>query len=111
MATRLDLTVDQGTSFTTTIELTDANDVAFDLSLYTGAGQFRKNSDSSSYAEFDISLDEDTGARTLTLTPHQPADLEPGRYVYDVELTDELNNIIRVIEGIVTLTPQVTRNV
>jgi hypothetical protein len=32
-----------------------------------------------------------------------------GRYVYDVELTDTSNSISRIVEGIVTVTPQVTR--
>jgi hypothetical protein len=32
-----------------------------------------------------------------------------GRYVYDLEVTDTNNVISRLVEGIVTVTPQVTR--
>jgi hypothetical protein len=34
--------------------------------------------------------------------------LEPGRYLYDVEITDT-TNITRVVEGTVTVTPGMTR--
>ena len=32
-----------------------------------------------------------------------------GRYVYDCELTSSGNTVSRLVEGIVTVTPQVTR--
>jgi hypothetical protein len=48
------------------------------------------------------------GKVTLSLTAVQSALLVPGRYVYDLEI--EINNTVtRVLEGIVTVTPNVTR--
>jgi hypothetical protein len=35
--------------------------------------------------------------------------MEPGRYVYDIEAVSGANVITRVIEGIVTVTPEVTK--
>jgi hypothetical protein len=109
MAARLDFIIDQGATFTTTIELTDADDVEFDLELYTGSGQIRKNYSSNTYTSFAVALDDATAEMTISLTPEQTANLAAGRYVYDVEFTDDLNNVIRVIEGIITVSPQVTR--
>jgi hypothetical protein len=45
---------------------------------------------------------------TLGLTANQTSNLVAGRYVYDVELT-EGGEVSRIVEGIVTVTPQVTR--
>jgi hypothetical protein len=109
MAARLDFTIDQGATFTTTIELTDQNDVEFDLELYTGSGQIRKNYESNTYTAFTVTLDDANAEMTISLTPEQTANLKAGRYVYDVEFVDDLNNVIRVIEGVVTVSPQVTR--
>ncbi len=35
--------------------------------------------------------------------------MEPGRYVYDIEVTDDKGAITRLVEGIVHINPSVTR--
>jgi hypothetical protein len=35
--------------------------------------------------------------------------LKAGRYLYDVKMTDTANNSTRIVEGILIVTPQVTR--
>lgn len=42
MAIKANLTIDQGTDFSATIDLVDVNDSAFDLTGYTVRGQVRK---------------------------------------------------------------------
>jgi hypothetical protein len=37
------------------------------------------------------------------------ANISPGRYVYDVKMMDTSNVTVRIMEGIVTVTPQVSR--
>jgi hypothetical protein len=37
------------------------------------------------------------------------ANIKPGRYVYDILMMDTTDVTIRIMEGIVTVTPQVTR--
>jgi hypothetical protein len=50
------------------------------------------------------------GEITLVLDGHDSSDIPPGRYLYDVEIVDALNNVkVRVIEGLVILTPEITR--
>ena len=49
------------------------------------------------------------GTITLSLTANQTSNLVYGRYVYDVDVTDASNTVTRVLEGIVTVTPSVTR--
>lgn len=48
------------------------------------------------------------GQVVLSLTANQTTAITPGRYVYDVKLYDTANNVYRVVEGIATVTPQVT---
>jgi len=43
------------------------------------------------------------------MSANTTANVVAGRYVYDVELVDSGNVATRLIEGIVTVTPQVTR--
>ena len=110
MATKANLIVDQGSDFTTTIDITDEDDNPVNLTGYTGSGQIRKTYTSSTAVSFTVSLSGASGSITLSLTATQTGNMTAGRYVFDVELTAPTTGIIsRIIEGIVTVTPQVTR--
>lgn len=108
MATKVNLVVDQGTTFSTQITFNDENGNTINFSSYTGAAQLRKHFTSSNSTSFAVSLTSN-GIVTLSLTANQTGNLVAGRYVYDLEVTDAANVISRLIEGIVTVTPNVTR--
>jgi hypothetical protein len=108
MAIKANLIIDQGTDYQTDITLTDLDDNTVNLSGYTANAQIRKTYTSSNAVSFSVSLEEATGVVKLSLTDTQTANITPGRYVYDVLLTS--NNVTsRIVEGIVTVTPGVTR--
>jgi hypothetical protein len=107
MASKANLVIDQGASFTTTISLTDEYGNATDLTGYTGESVIKKWYTSTSSVPFAVALTGTTGQVTLTLTAAQTAALDYGRYVYDVNLTLG-STISRVLEGIITVTPAVT---
>lgn len=109
MATKINLVIDQGASFTTTLNLVDDDGEAVDLSNYSAAGQIRKHYSSSSATNFTVTLGDEEGTVTLELSANTSANLAAGRYVYDVELTDPSSIVSRIFEGIVTVNPQVTR--
>jgi hypothetical protein len=109
MATKANIIMDQGTTFSTTIFITDDNGDPVDLSGYTGRSQIRKHHTSSNAVSFSVSLTEATGVVSLGLTANQTSSLISGRYVYDVEVVSSANVVSRIIEGIVTVTPEVTR--
>ena len=113
MAAIANLLIDQGATFSSTITVFNDDDSLFDTTGHTGASQIRKSySSSSARATFTLSFNEDraTGEITISLTPTQTALLEEGRYVYDVELTKTADSsITRVIQGIVTVSPNATR--
>jgi hypothetical protein len=110
MATKANLVIDQGTTYSTTLTMTDDNGDPLILSGYSANSQIRKwYTSSNPAAVFSTSIDVQTGTISLTLSANQTNALVAGRYVYDVELTDTSNTVSRVVEGIVTVTPQVTR--
>ena len=109
MAIKANLVIDQGTDFSAIIDVVDSSGNVFDLSSYTAAAQMRKNYASSSATTFTCTDNETGGQITLTLSSSITSTLEPGRYLYDVEITSSSNSITRVVEGIVTVTPGMTR--
>lgn len=109
MATKANIIIDQGTTFSTIINLTDDNGDPIDLTGYTGDSEMRKHYTSSNSQSFSVNLGGTSGTVTLSLTATQTANLTPGRYVYDVEVTSGSNVVSRIVEGIVTVTPEVTR--
>ena len=109
MGTKLNLVIDQGSSFSTTLNLTDDDGGVINLTGYTAAGQLRKHYTSSNSVSFTITLGGANGTVTLAMSSNTTANIAAGRYVYDVELTDDAGLVSRLFEGIVTVTPQVTR--
>lgn len=107
MALKANLVVDQGTTFATSIEILDQNDEAIDVTGYTARGQIRKHYTSSNAISFTTGLAN--GTLVISLTANQTANIVAGRYVYDVELVDLNGVVVRILEGIVTITPEVTK--
>jgi len=108
MATKANLVIDQGATFSTDLSLTDENGDALILAGYTANSQIRKWYTSTNYIAFTTSVNTSIGVITLSLTDSQTANLTAGRYVYDVEINDG-STVSRVVEGIITVTPNVTR--
>lgn len=109
MAIKANLVIDQGTDFSATIDVTDLNGNAFDLTNYTPAAQIRKSYASTTAYNFVTSDNGNLGQITLSLSNTTTSQLEPGRYRYDVEITSTAGDVSRVVEGIVTVTPGITR--
>jgi hypothetical protein len=107
MALKANIVIDQGTTFASSIEVLDENDNAIELQEYTARGQLRKTYTSNNAVNFTTTVN--TGILVISLTASQTANITAGRYVYDVELVDAQNTVVRILEGIVTITPEVTR--
>lgn len=109
MAIKANIVIDQGTDFSATIDVVGANNDIFDLTNYTAAAQMRKNYASSSAVTFVCTDTGSSGEITIELTSNTTSQLEPGRYLYDVEIASSGGSISRVVEGIATVTPGITR--
>jgi hypothetical protein len=104
------LYLEQGTTFNTTITLDDVYGNVYNLSNYTASSQMRYSYYTSNVtAVFTASLDPLAGVISLSLDAPTTSNISPGRYVYDTIITDMNNNVTRVLEGIVDVSPSVTR--
>jgi uncharacterized protein YtpQ (UPF0354 family) len=109
MATKANLVIDQGSTFSTDLTLSDENGDPLVLNGYTANSQIRKwYTSSNTSAVFSVSIDNNNAVISLSLTANQTSNLVAGRYVYDVEINDGYE-VSRIVEGVVTVTPQVTR--
>ena len=105
---KINLVLDQGTTFISNTTITDSNNVAINFYGYTGNSMFRKYYTSNTAYTLGVAL-SNSGVVTLTMNATSTSNVTSGRYVYDVEATDSSNTVIRIMEGIITVTPQVTR--
>ena len=111
MAIIANIFIDQGADFSITVDVSDANGNQLNLTGYTAAAQMRKTYESSSVSEtFTTSIAAADGQVTLSLTDTVTTALSPGRYVYDLVVTDGSSISTRVVEGQAIVTPGVTRS-
>jgi hypothetical protein len=108
MATKLNQFIDQGTDFATTIEVADDAGVPINLSTFTGRSQMRKHYTSTTFNSFTVTGDAN-GVITVSMNAATSANITGGRYVWDLELVSSGNVVSRIVEGIVTINPEVTR--
>lgn len=110
MATKANLLIDQGTTFETTVTITDDDGGIVNLTGYTAAAQARKHYTSNTSYSFTVTINGGDGQVFLSMSSNTTMSMTAGRYVYDCELTETSSGkISRVLEGIVTVTPNVTR--
>ena len=77
---------------------------------YTAAAQLRKSYYSTTANNFTVTVSNAAnGELTMAMSAANTANLTPGRAVYDLLITSPTNVKTRVVEGIVTILPSVTR--
>ena len=114
MAEYVELYIDQGSDFDTTITLNDdTTELAQDLTGYTVTSQIRRSLVSvNAYASFTCSVSNAyTGEITMAMPANTTANLKAGRYFFDLKLIDTENNnaTSRLIEGVIIVTPSITK--
>ncbi len=108
-AGRLNLLIQQGSTFERTLRFTD-----FEISEYLFRGQIRREHKSRNpivHFSFDI-LDE--YSLRMYLLPAQTELLKDRKYIYDIEMyttqDSEDTYVARILEGKIDATPEVTKN-
>lgn len=106
----VELTIDQGSTFQASVNLANDDETPIDVTGYTFKSQIRKSYYSTtSTANLNVTVVEAVnGKLVLSLPSDQTANIKAGRYLYDLKMTSG-NTITRVIEGIITVTPQVSK--
>jgi hypothetical protein len=106
------LVINSGSDFSQSFTLEGSDDNSpLNLTGYEVDAQMRKWSGSSSAITFTTSIEfpSTSGRILLSLLSEETLSIKPGRYVYDVVITDSFGVKIRVIEGMVLVSEGVTR--
>lgn len=110
MATVANIFIDQGADYSNIITVATNNGSPLNLTGYTVASQLRKSYSSSIAYNFTASIfSASEGKVRVQLTAAASGAIPPGRYLYDVEIASPSGNKTRVVEGIVTVTPEITQ--
>ena len=105
-------TLEQGTTFIRSLTLQE-NGAAMNLTGFSVASQMRSTHDSSTVVgTFACNVTNSTGGVIqMGMSASTTGAIEEGMYVYDVEITNSggSGSIKRILQGKVTVTPEVTR--
>lgn len=114
-ATTHNITVEQGAPFKLDFVVKNPDNSNKDLTGFTARMQFR-TSYSSSTTELDATtvnqklvINVSQSYCSIDLTATDTASLIYKSYVYDIELVDSLGVPLRLVQGTVTVNPEVTR--
>lgn len=97
----------QGATFEREVEVTLPSGSAFPLTGYTPRMQMRENYESET--AFDFSCSVVNGKIKISMSAAAANSIPAGRYVYDLEIFNNTGLVHRVLNGIVTVSAQVTR--
>ena len=100
----VNIVIDQGADFNNTYFVEDSNNTPQNLSGYTGVAKLSKHPSSSTKRNFSVSIVGFTGRVSIALTSGVTSSIKPGRYVYDIILTDATNTKTRIVEGTALVT-------
>jgi hypothetical protein len=111
MAAVANYVIDQGTTFSSAVTVRGNDGNPLDLTDYTASakmalGYASTRTRTTITTTFDA--DRTTGVITLSLTATQTAALDaPARYVYDLDITASDSTVTKIIEGLITVKPNV----
>lgn len=122
-AAKYDMSIDQGADFTLKLTIRDPLGALVDLTGHTFSGQIRKTiSDASVVASFSFNvLDQITNtgeveislasatSSAIVLPTQKEINRKEVKYPYDVESVDGSGVVVRWLQGIVKISPEVTR--
>ena len=102
--------LDQGATFTRQLTVKDDGTV-MNLTGYSVASKMRSTHDSGTVVgTFTCTISNATGGIiTMSMTSTTTGGIEEGIYVYDLEMTSGGGTVTRLMEGTVTVNPEVTR--
>jgi hypothetical protein len=113
-ATTYDILIEQGATYSQVITYKEAG-VAVNLTGYTARMQVRSTLESATTvvelttANGRIALGGTAGTITLTIASTDTAALTSGRGVYDLELVSGSGIVTRLLQGVATISRNVTR--
>ena len=110
-AAKLNMTIEQGTTWSKGLELNRPDGSALDLTGHSFRGQMRATFGSADpAATFTCGIVEAAaGTVSIALDENTTTGIPAGSYVYDIEMVKPDGTVIRLMEGKIQVTPEVTR--
>ena len=110
MAAFTELLIEQGATFSTTVNVEDTAGAVINLFGYSASSQMRKSFYATSNTIITSTITGNAnGEITLSMTAANTANLAPGRQVFDLLITSPTSVKTRVVEGIIVISPGVTQ--
>ena len=104
----LNFVLDQGCTFSKIVTAKDTAGANVTISSGTAAGKMRQSYHSSNNVHAFTTAVEGSNV-TISLTSTQTSTISDGNCVYDIEYTQSGGDIERVVEGLITVTPEATK--
>jgi hypothetical protein len=102
--------LEQGSTFSSQLTLTDDYGSPYNLTNFTVRGRAKKSYTTANVA-FNFSTEitnANTGLITLSVDAPTTANIPYGKYVYDVTVSTQSNVVSRILEGQIYVSPGVT---
>jgi hypothetical protein len=112
MAAYVELYMDQGATFNNVINLADdTTNANINVTGYLVRSQMRRSYYSTNASANIVCTitDAANGKITMSLGAANTSTIKAGRYLFDLETVDTQGTVTRVLEGIITVTPEITR--
>lgn len=110
MAFIANLYVEAGATFSRTITYTNDDGTLFDLTDYTAELQVRETVSSATAVITKVpTIDVEAATISWTFSAAETATLTAEKYVYGLELTKTDGTVTRLVEGDLTVSPEVVR--
>jgi hypothetical protein len=110
MAAITNFYIDTGSTFGAIITVKGSDGLPLNLTGYTVDSYIRKSYASKTHIDFHAQVYSAIGGQIrLSLSSDDTIGIKPGRYMYDVEIANSLGERLRVSEGIIIFTPQITK--
>jgi hypothetical protein len=112
MSAYVELYMDQGATFNNTLNITDdLTNAKVNVSGYTVRSQMRRSYYSANATAQIVCTvtDAANGTILMSLAAANTSNIKAGRYLFDVETVDTASVTTRILEGIITVTPEITR--
>lgn len=114
-ATKSDIAIEQGATFRLDISFVDSDGEAIDLTGYTARMQVRETYEATTVvleattANGYIIVDGPNGIVSVRIPPSATEALAVAPGVYDVEVESSSGEVDRLVQGTVSVSPEVTR--
>jgi hypothetical protein len=110
MAFIANLYVEAGATFSRTITYTNEDGTLFDLTGYTAELQVRETVSSATAILTKVpTIDVEDATLSFTFSAAETSTLTADKYVYALELTKSDGTVARLVEGDLTVSPEVVR--